>query len=176
MGNGMEGKPKIELRKAEMKDKELLFAWKNDKETMKNSLSGRGVTKEEHETWLENTLKNPNRLLYIAEMEKVPIGQLRLDISFMSETGDEKETDFSTETEKKVKCAEISYGLGEEFRHKGYGRLLLMQAEALAKRFNIALLTAEVMSFNQASRKLFKKLGFAEEKKEDIYVYRKRYQ
>ena len=71
--------------------------------------------------------------------------------------------------------AEISYGLGAEHRGKGLGKVLLEQAELLVEMFAITTLIAEVLPHNTASRKLFKKLGFEEEKKEEIYVYRKQY-
>lgn len=138
-----------------MEDAELLFQWKNDKTTIENSISKRGVTMEEHLKWLEKVIENPNRQLFIMDVDGTPVGQLRLDLEGSS--------------------AEISYGLGAEFRGKGLGRLVLEQAETLAEVFAISTLTAEVLPHNAASQKLFKSLGFEEEKREEIYVYRKQY-
>ncbi len=145
----------IVLRRASIEDAELLFQWKNDKATIENSISKRGVTMEEHLKWLEKVIENPNRQLFIMDVDGTPVGQLRLDLEGSS--------------------AEISYGLGAEFRGKGLGRLLLEQAETLAEVFAISTLTAEVLPHNAASQKLFKSLGFEEEKREEIYVYRKQY-
>ena len=143
------------LRRATMNDAELLFQWKNDKATIENSITKRGVTMEEHLNWLQNVIDNPQRQLFILDVDGISVGQLRLDLEGVT--------------------AEISYGLGAEFRGKGLGKVLLEQAETLAETFAISELTAEVLPHNIASQKLFKNLGFEEEKKEDIYVYRKQY-
>ena len=145
----------IVLRRATMNDAELLFQWKNDKATIENSITKRGVTMEEHLNWLQNVIDNPQRQLFILDVDGISVGQLRLDLEGVT--------------------AEISYGLGAEFRGKGLGKVLLEQAETLAETFAISELTAEVLPHNIASQKLFKNLGFEEEKKEDIYVYRNQY-
>lgn len=138
-----------------MEDAKLLFQWKNDKATIENSITKRGVTMEEHLEWLKKVIDNPKRQLFIMDIDGVSVGQLRLDLDGA--------------------VAEISYGLGAEFRGKGLGKVLLEQAETLAEMFAISELIAEVLPHNIASQKLFKGLGFIEEKKEDIYVYRKQY-
>ena len=145
----------IKLREATMEDALVLFQWKNDPETIANSITKRGVTMEEHMNWLQKVTDNPNRQLFVFEVNGEPVGQLRLDIE--------------------GSMAEISYGLAAEHRGKGLGRVLLEQAEAKADELGIEELTAEVLSHNVASQKLFKKLGFEEEQQEVIYFYRKRY-
>ena len=178
-GNGMEIKEKIVLRRASMQDAELLFQWKNDKATIENSITKRGVTMEEHLKWLQNVIDSAQRQLFILDVDGVSVGQLRLDMEVlagMDKTGAEKEvTATEIQKNKGPVTAEISYGLGAEFRGKGLGKVLLKQAETLAEMFAISELTAEVLPHNIASQKLFKGLGFAEEKKEDIYVYKKQY-
>lgn len=138
-----------------MEDALVLFQWKNDPETIANSITKRGVTMEEHMNWLQKVTDNPNRQLFVFEVNGEPVGQLRLDIE--------------------GSMAEISYSLAAEHRGKGLGRVLLEQAEAKADELGIEELTAEVLSHNVASQKLFKKLGFEEEQQEVIYFYRKRY-
>ena len=138
-----------------MEDALVLFQWKNDPETIANSITKRGVTMEEHMNWLQKVTDNPNRQLFIFEVNGEPVGQLRLDIE--------------------GSMAEISYGLAAEYRGKGLGRVLLEQAEAKVNELGIEELTAEVLSHNVASQKLFKKLGFEEKQQEVIYFYRKRY-
>ena len=138
-----------------MEDALVLFQWKNDPETIANSITKRGVTMEEHMNWLQKVTDNPNRQLFVFEINGEPVGQLRLDIE--------------------GSAAEISYGLASEYRGKGLGRVLLEQAEAKADELGIEELTAEVLSHNVASQRLFKKLGFEEEQQEEIYFYRKRY-
>lgn len=164
-----------------MADAELLFQWKNDKETIKNSITKRGVTMEEHLKWLEKVVDNPMRQLFILEVEGTSVGQIRLDVEKRKIKSDAC-TKEATKNEKEIEdndkelIAEISYGLGMEHRGKGFGKVLLEQAEVLAHVYGIAELTAEVLPHNLASRKLFQKLGYSEEQKDDLYVYRKKYE
>ena len=160
-----------------MADAELLFTWKNDKATIENSITKRGVTMEEHVKWLEGIVDNPMRQLYILDVDGVSVGQLRLDVEKLKTTEEaiEVEDVKNASIDMEYIVAEISYGLGAEHRGKGLGKVLLEQAETLAQLFGIDKLVAEVLPHNMASRKLFLSLGFKEEKKEDIYVYQKQY-
>ena len=185
-GNNMNTDNKIILRKASMEDAELLFQWKNDKATIENSISKRGVTMEEHLKWLENVIDNPMRQLFILDVNGVSVGQLRLDLESADKKMDvcqRKDCENPKEDKnrdeflgKKEWTAEISYGLGAEHRGKGLGKVLLEQAETLADMFEISTLIAEVLPHNIASQRLFKKMGFEEEQKDNFYVYRKRYE
>lgn len=162
-----------------MADAELLFKWKNDKETIENSITKRGVTMEEHLKWLQNVIDNPNRQLFILDVDGISVGQLRLDLEVMSDAV-ARETikeERKAETANTIKItAEISYGLGAEHRGKGLGKVLLEQAETLATMFKLTELTAEVLPHNIASQKLFRNLGYAEEIKDELYVYTKKCQ
>lgn len=161
-----------------MKDAELLYEWKNDKATIENSITKRGVTMEEHLKWLQGVINNPNRQLFILDVDGISVGQLRLDLEVMStaemvETKEVK-SDFAETIGGKEITAEISYGLGAEHRGKGLGKVLLEEAETLAKLFRITELTAEVLPHNVASQRLFQKLGYTEEQTEELYIYKKR--
>ena len=155
----MEIKENIVLRRASMADAELLFEWKNDKTTIENSITKRGVTMDEHLQWLQGVINNPNRQLFILDVDGISVGQLRLDLEVIAD----------------VVTAEISYGLGAEYRGKGLGKVLLEQADTLSVMFKIVELKAEVLPHNKASQKLFKSLGYTEEQKDELCVYRKRY-
>ena len=154
----MQIKENIVLRRASMADAELLFEWKNDKTTIENSITKRGVTMDEHLQWLQAVISNPNRQLFILDVDGISVGQLRLDLEVIAD----------------VVTAEISYGLGAEYRGKGLGKVLLEQADTLATIFKLEELSAEVLPHNAASRKLFQSLGYAEEQNGELYVYRKR--
>lgn len=170
----MDKKSNIILRKATMKDAEVLFQWKNDPDTIANSITKRGVTMEEHVNWLQKVIENPNRQLFILEVNQLSVGQLRLDLDILK---DENKTSNSYESKMSPSVtAEISYGLGAEYRGKGLGRVLLEQAEHFAETLKIKELTAEVLPHNLASQKLFRSLDFVEEQKDDLYVYRKTYE
>ena len=169
----MEKEKQIVLRKATMDDAKLLFQWKNDPETLANSITKRGVTMEEHMNWLEKVVDNPKRQLYILEINQIPVGQLRLDIEYLERAGDI--VTLGGEKQVTAITAEISYGLAVEHRGKGLGKVLLEQAEIIAHVYGFDQLTAEVLPHNLASQKLFKKLGFEEEQKDNIYIYKKAY-
>lgn len=136
---------------------------------------------EEHLKWLEKVIENPDRQLFILEVDGMSVGQLRLDAEKVYQSEEESikkgtVTDTETLNDKYGLTAEISYGLGAEFRGKGLGKVLLEQAETLAEMFKIRELKAEVLSHNIASQQLFEKLGYIKEQKGDLYVYRKRYE
>ena len=69
----------MRFRKATKKDSENLFNWRNDPETRAESLNTAPVLREAHEAWLARTLKNPNRLLFIAEEDNEAVGTKRAD-------------------------------------------------------------------------------------------------
>ena len=158
-----------------MKDAELLYEWKNDKATIENSITKRGVTMEEHLKWLQGVINNPNRQLFILDVDGISVGQLRLDLSVMpDEEVQDIKSDIPETMENPGITAEISYGLGAEHRGKGLGKVLLEEAETLAKLFRLTELTAEVLPHNVASQRLFQKLGYTEEQTEELYIYKKR--
>ncbi len=68
------------LRSVTMNDADMLLEWRNDPETRKASHSTDEVQRNEHISWLSRTLSNPNRRLYIAEEDSVPVGTVRADL------------------------------------------------------------------------------------------------
>lgn len=71
----------IFLRLATLKDADFLFELRNDSVTRKASHNTGELQKEEHISWLEDTLKNKNRRLYIAEENGIPVGRVQDDFS-----------------------------------------------------------------------------------------------
>jgi RimJ/RimL family protein N-acetyltransferase len=67
------------FRPATVNDSGMLLEWRNDELTRKSSINSDFVTAEEHFTWLNRTIVNPNRKLFIAEIECVPVGMIRFD-------------------------------------------------------------------------------------------------
>ena len=149
------------MRRAALQDEEILLAWKNDITTRENSGDSRMVTPEEHHDWFVKRLESKNVLLYIFEEGGVPAGQGRLDVFGYT--------------------AEISYGLGPDYRGKGLGRQILQLLEE--KLFldenlqEVKILYAQVKKDNAASRKLFVENGFREckdpEKTGELVLYKK---
>ena len=69
----------VELRPATMEDADLLLDWRNDASTRKASLSSEKVSKTDHLTWLQASLRNKDRRLWIAQVEDAMIGSCRAD-------------------------------------------------------------------------------------------------
>ena len=70
----------INIRKANEKDKKTLFDWFNDKESFKYKLKTKSkISFKEHSLWLKNILSDKNNFLSIIEVNKVLVGQIRLD-------------------------------------------------------------------------------------------------
>lgn len=71
----------IKLRPVTIQDAELLLDWRNDPQTRQASHNTGEIQIEEHISWLESTLNNVNRSLFIAEEKDVPVGTVRSDYS-----------------------------------------------------------------------------------------------
>jgi RimJ/RimL family protein N-acetyltransferase len=71
----------IILRSATIQDTDLLLEWRNDPETRRASHNTAEVQRDEHISWLSRTLNNPNRRLFVAEEDGVPVGTVRADLS-----------------------------------------------------------------------------------------------
>lgn len=70
----------IKIRTATIEDAGFLLEWRNDLETRKASHNTDEVTKTEHIAWLSGILANPNRELFVAEENGVPVGTVRADM------------------------------------------------------------------------------------------------
>ncbi len=64
-----------------MADANALFEWRNDPMTRAASHDTSEVQFEDHLVWLENSLANPLRMLFVAEIDGKPVGTVRADQS-----------------------------------------------------------------------------------------------
>lgn len=72
----------IKLRRVREEDSRLLWEWANDQEVRSNSFSQKTITWEEHIQWLNEKLRDPNCLFFVAlDKEERPIGQARFDLN-----------------------------------------------------------------------------------------------
>lgn len=127
----------LNLRNATIDDAKMLFDWRNDIETRKQSINVDEVPWENHILWLEKSLKNPNRKLMIAMIGDEPVGTVRLDI-------DED-------------CyAEISWTVAPRARGRGIGTKMVNTAVLYFNRH----LKAQIKPGNIASMKLAESAGF----------------
>ena len=69
----------IIVRPASFDDVDLLFHWRNLPEIIKLSSSRRSVSWPEHTSWLSSSLESDCIKIFIAQVNGVPIGQVRLE-------------------------------------------------------------------------------------------------
>jgi len=134
------------LRPATLDDAALLFAWRTDPATVAASL-GPPPTQAEHARWLQATLADPSRRLFVAEETldegdaPTPVGTGRIDVR-----PDE---------------AELSITVAPHCRGCGHGIRLLARLVSIATRGAPGRpLVARVRGDNVASIKLFLGSGF----------------
>ncbi|MSR70992.1 N-acetyltransferase [Candidatus Kaiserbacteria bacterium] len=69
----------MQLRPVTLEDARVLLEWRNDPLTRENSRTTDEVLWEDHRGWIERSLTNPDRKLYIALHGGVPVGTVRAD-------------------------------------------------------------------------------------------------
>lgn len=135
----------LTLRLARQEDSDLLFAWANDPEVRLVSFSSEAITREGHERWFSEVLKDPRRRLYLAwDATGAPIGQLRFDCP----------ADTATE-------ATISVSIAPEKRGAGLGQQLIRQGvETVFRESEIQTIHAFAKPANVRSIAAFEAAGF----------------
>ncbi len=130
------------MRRASVSDAELLHQWRNDPAIVSLSTSQRLVGWEEHRTWLERTLADPQVLLLIVLVDGQPAGQVR----------------FQPEAES---SSNVSIYLMPPFADRGLGSLVLRSACRLAfEQLGSRRIVAFIRSDNARSLRAFVKAGF----------------
>ncbi|MEM6964803.1 MAG: bifunctional UDP-2,4-diacetamido-2,4,6-trideoxy-beta-L-altropyranose hydrolase/GNAT family N-acetyltransferase [Bacteroidota bacterium] len=147
---------KLEYRDVEIKlqavtfdDWQLLLDWRNDIETRKHSHTVDIISAKDHQMWLRNVLNDPQRQLFIAIMDEMPVGTVRADFDDT--------------------CAayELSWTISPDARGKGVGKKMVkLMVEKLNDRVR-----AEIKDDNIPSIKIaeFAELKFF--KKEDQVLH-----
>ncbi len=139
--------PPINIREAVVDDSSLIWAWRNDPETVRNSLSQSPVSSEEHEHWFAQQLESEEGLLLVAERPTdqgpLAIGVCRFDLAKRME-------------------ALVNINLAPSERGKGLGKVVLGSGISYLRRVwpEVRFLRAEVMEVNFPSRSIFENLGF----------------
>lgn len=139
-----------------MKDAEILFEWRNDPDARINSINMDKVLWENHLPWLEKTLNNPSRFLFVAEENQSPVGTIRADMS------------------KNGKEFKLSWTVAPEARGKGMSKKMV--ALILGENFlRGKILKAEIKEKNIPSIKIAESLGFQKGKEisEGLFMWTK---
>jgi UDP-2,4-diacetamido-2,4,6-trideoxy-beta-L-altropyranose hydrolase len=131
----------VTLRPATDRDAGLLIEWRNDPDAIRFSVTGRGVTPDEHRHWLSARLADPSTRLWIAEQGGTPVGQVRVDMAAGTGT--------------------VSVGIAPAHRGRGIGSAVLQAMVIEIERETVAReLRAIVNADNPASIRAFERAGF----------------
>ncbi|MBL7978390.1 MAG: UDP-2,4-diacetamido-2,4,6-trideoxy-beta-L-altropyranose hydrolase [Bacteroidetes Order II. Incertae sedis bacterium] len=131
----------IKIQQANLNDAQALYNWANDPITRSQSFSTEPIVWDQHLTWFQRKLNDPQSDLLIAWFGEEAIGQVRFD----------HRTDYTL----------ISYGLAPKYRGHGLGYSILRLAiDWLTTRRNTKNLWGYVKLSNPASMRAFEKLAF----------------
>jgi RimJ/RimL family protein N-acetyltransferase len=138
--------PSISLRPATMNDAGILLDWVNQPDSLAHKLkTTKPIEVDQHSAWLARALESEACLLWILEAEGRPVGQVRF-----------QKTDGSRWN--------IDIYIDAACRGSGAAQYAIRTAAGLlALREPSAILQADVKAVNQASLKLFDRLGFTME-------------
>jgi len=129
----------ISLRRADLKDKELLFKWFNNLDSLKFKIkTDSKISFITHKKWFIERLKDKNTFIWIIECDKRQMGQIRLQYSKY--------------------YYEVDIYIVKDFRKLGIASLALKEAENISK---LKPLRAVVKNNNKVSRLFFLKNGFS---------------
>jgi RimJ/RimL family protein N-acetyltransferase len=131
----------VTLRAARQDDVSLIRTWRNDADAIRFSISAHPVSEAEHARWFAATLADPSSLLWVAEEDGVPVGQVRVDLD-----GD---------------AGIFSIAVAPSARGRGVGQAMLRSAltEIEGQRL-VTTMTAVTHPDNVASIRAFEKVGF----------------
>ncbi|RKO21527.1 GNAT family N-acetyltransferase [Pseudarthrobacter phenanthrenivorans] len=136
---------RLTIREGRLSDASVLFDWRNDERVRLVSRDTRTLSWEEHVDWLQSSLTNPKRMVFVAHIGAAPVGTVRYDQS---------DSDLSD--------WEVSIALNPERRGSGLGRRLLAASDRLLLEtlgFPIRI-RAVVRTENNASNRLFETSGY----------------
>lgn len=138
------------IRRAVSSDCPVLFDWRNDPETRRNSVSTAPVAFEDHRSWFEHSLTNEDRLLLIIEGEAIKLGMVRYD--------------------RQPNSALTSINLAPEARGRRVAAAALIESEIFLDIWPIKYLEAWIFDHNEASKRAFRAAGYIQ-KHEDAAVH-----
>lgn len=146
--------PRITLRRAGSDDAALLLEWRNDPDAVRFSVTGRPVSREDHERWFATRRDDPQVHLWIAEEHGAPVAQVRVDV------------DESTGV--------VSVAVAPSHRGRGIGsEVLRAMAICIAEDERVHVLRALVHPDNTPSVRAFERAGFrlSEEREGEFSVF-----
>ena len=119
----------MKIRPATIADADILLAWRNDETTRLQSHNQHAVERDSHIRWLESVLSNPDRHLFVAEIDG------RLAATFRADNDGD--------------TFELSWTVAPWCRGRGIGRALVKLAVAMFPNCR-----AEIKEGNTASERI----------------------
>ena len=135
----------IHLRAVKEADCFDLWAWRNDPETRRNSITTDDLPLEEHQRWFAASLKNSRRVMLLVERCGEKFGTVRFDRTASDEA-----------------LWRVSIVINPLFRGKGIGRAALTAScREMERRYGPSAFAAEARISNVPSLRIFERCGFA---------------
>ncbi len=128
----------LKVRPANIADARLMFEWRNHPATRSVSVSRDPLDWNDHCAWLERALSSEAKAILIGEIGGRAVGVIRFDWGVQ-------------------RCAQVSLYCDPELHGLGLGSGLLRAGEEAAQP---AIIEAQVLEHNTASRKLFARNGY----------------
>lgn len=138
---------KITYRDACFSDSKLLYDWSNDISTRKYSLNKQSIKWKDHTKWFNSKLENKEDCKIYIFSQNFPVGVLRLD--------------------RITQGYKISFSVDKKFRRKGIGFRMVNRIVNEFSEFNFY---AEVLKYNESSKKIFIRNQFKILKKNKNYI------
>ena len=150
---------RIYLRPITIDDTDMVLSWRNSPEVVKNFIYRKPISKSEHINWIEQKVNTGKVIQFIICDKKTdtPLGCIYLQ-NFEKEHNKAEEGIFLGNTGVSGK------GIGSEA-----GRLLVDYA---FKELKLHKLSARVLAYNMASRKMHEKSGYVQESylKDELFL------
>jgi UDP-2,4-diacetamido-2,4,6-trideoxy-beta-L-altropyranose hydrolase len=134
------------LRRATHDDGPMLLEWRNDPETLRQSLNTAEVDPAEHRRWLERRLLDTTGCrIYVAEQDGQPVAQLRVD----------------ADADAGVGVGVVSVSVAAVARGRGLGRTVIADGtRRAAEELRLRVVRAVVREGNVASLRAFRAAGY----------------
>jgi RimJ/RimL family protein N-acetyltransferase len=139
-----------QLRLAMLGDATVLLEWRNNPATREASHNTTLISEVEHIDWLKRILSNESRTLYVAEIDTVPVGTVRMDADALG--------------------YELSWTVSPAMRGSGFGSAMVVK---LANDISHPI-RAEIKKGNIASIRIAESAGMVFEREEGEVLYYRR--
>ena len=132
----------ISVRRACIQDGELLWKWANDPSVRMNAFYSDPISLNDHIMWYQNKLNSPDTLMWILELGKEPVAQIRYD-------------------RVNPDTAEIDFSVVPDCRGMGLGKkALVLTSDISGRKLGVKRLQGTTFDSNKASARVFTKAGF----------------